>query len=59
MAAREGLQSPETPTAQQARAVLHALIARLSDADALALWRLIASWYPAVAHDREERTDGP
>ena len=33
-------------TPMQARAVLQALIARLSDADAVALWQLILSWYP-------------
>jgi hypothetical protein len=36
----------------QARAALQALIARLSDEDAVALWQLIASWYPRRMDER-------
>jgi hypothetical protein len=43
----------ESEEAQQARAALQALIARLSDADAIALWKLILSWYP-VPHEEAD-----
>jgi hypothetical protein len=39
-------------TGPRARAALTALIARLSDADAVALWQLIASSYPVRLDDQ-------
>jgi hypothetical protein len=44
--------TPDAITAAQARAALLALMARLSDADAVALWHLIASWYPGRMEER-------
>lgn len=47
------------PDAPHARAALQALIARLSDAEAVALWQLIVSWYSPARQEREEIYNGP
>ena len=52
---------PEQPSPAEARAQLHRIVERLTDEEAVAIWRLVCSWVPEGITEqpaREESEEG-